>query len=259
MFRRSLYAGVRTQKERIMKTQLVLLLSLLVLVVGCTTRSISDSGYPGHGYYGAKQSNPLYKGEISEFDVLGVDTDSNITDDDIKKAFNASPSRKLLRKGDPILLIQSGAMIPDQPMIEQMEKSFSVSVFTGVPEKDKKENQSYSKSLRLSAAKAGIGTIVVYWGVLESGIEDLATKSVSWFPIVGSAVPDEAQKMRIRLKVAVIDVRSGQWEIFTPRTIDDKSYSGRFNREHSDQKQVALLKATAYELASEGVAARFIK
>ena len=242
-----------------MKTQFAMLLSLLVLVVGCTTRSISDSGYPGHGYYGAKQSNPFYKGEISEFDVLGVDPDSSITDDDIDTVLHESPRRKLLRKGDSILLIQSGAIIPDQEMIEQMEKSFSVSVFTGVPEKDKKENQSYSKSLRLSAAKAGIGTIVVYWGILESGIEDLATKSVSWLPIVGSAVPDEAQKMRIRLKVAVIDVRSGQWEIFTPRRIDDKSYSGRFNREHSDQEQVASLKAAAYENASNGVVARFIK
>ena len=242
-----------------MKTQFAMLLSLLVLVVGCTTRSISDSGYPGHGYYGAKQSNPFYKGEISEFDVLGVDPDSSITDDDIDTVLHESPRRKLLRKGHSILLIQSGAIIPDQEMIEQMEKSFSVSVFTGVPEKDKKENQSYSKSLRLSAAKAGIGTIVVYWGILESGIEDLATKSVSWLPIVGSAVPDEAQKMRIRLKVAVIDVRSGQWEIFTPRRIDDKSYSGRFNREHSDQEQVASLKAAAYENASNGVVARFIK
>ncbi|WP_372723159.1 aminopeptidase [Immundisolibacter sp.] len=242
-----------------MKAQMALLLSTITLIAGCATRSISDSGYPGHGYYGANQSNPLYKGEISEFDILGVDSGSNISDDDIKKAFVETPSRKFLRKGDPILLIQSGAMIPDQEITEQMEKSFSVSVFTGVPEKDKPDNQSYSKSLRLSAAKAGIGTIVVYWGVLESGIENLATKSVSWFPIIGSAVPDESQKMRIRLKVAVIDVRSGEWGIFTPKTIDDKSYSGRFNREHSDQAQVAQLKAATYELASDGVTARFIK
>ena len=89
---------MKFQKERIMKTQFAMLLSLLVLVVGCTTRSISDSGYPGHGYYGAKQSNPFYKGEISEFDVLGVDPDSSITDDDIDTVFNESPSRKLLRK-----------------------------------------------------------------------------------------------------------------------------------------------------------------
>ena len=242
-----------------MKTKLVLFLTVIALITGCTTRSISDSGYPGHGYYGAKPSNPLYKGEISEFDVLGIDSGAEISDEDIKSAFVEAPSRKLLRKGAPILLIQSGAMIPDQEMIEQMEKSFSVSVFTGVPEEGKPDNQSYSKSLRLSAAKTGIGTIVVYWGVLESGIENLATKSVSWFPIIGSAIPDEAQKMRIRLKVAVIDVRTGQWEIFTPRIIDEKSYSGRFNREQADQTQVAALKSAAYELASEGVAARFIK
>ena len=39
------------------------------------------------------------------------------------------------------MLIQSGAMIPDQEMVDHLEKSFSVSVFTGVPEKEKTDNE----------------------------------------------------------------------------------------------------------------------
>ena len=140
-----------------------------------------------------------------------------------------------------------------------MEKSFAVSVFSGVPENEKPSDSSYSKALRLAAARAGIGAIVVYWGVLESGIENLATKTVSWVPVIGRTLPDEAQTMRIRLKVGIVDVRTGQWEIFTPTALDDRAFSARINRAHSDQQQVGELKTAAYELAADGIVARYLR
>ena len=73
----------------------------------------------------------------------------------------------------------------------------------------------------------------------------------SWVPIVGWAVPDKAQEIRIRLKVALIDVKTGQWEMFSPKTFEDTAYSAILNREGSDQEQVALLKAKAYQTAVE--------
>ena len=158
-----------------------------------------------------------------------------------------------------ILIIQSGAMIPDQQMTESMEKYFSVSPFTGVPEPDKKANASYAKALRYAAAKAGIGKILVYWGVLESGTQNLATRTVSWVPIVGWAVPDKAQEIRIRLKVALVDVKTGQWEMFVPKVFEDKTYSALLNRERSDQEQVALLKTKAYQAAVESTIARYVR
>ncbi len=232
---------------------------VLAILAGCTTRSISDSGYPQGGYYDSRPSNPMYQGELSEFDVIGVDAGSTPSEEEIEAALSNSPSRISLRKGDSIMLIQSGAMIPDVGMIENLEKAFSVSVFTGVPERSKESNASYSRSLRLAAAKAGIGTIIVYWGILESGIENLGTKTVSWVPIVGSVLPDEAQTMRIRLKVGVVDVKTGHWEMFTPRSLDDRSYSARIVREQSDQTQVQALKEAAYTLAAEGVLARYVR
>ncbi len=239
--------------------KLLLIITALILMTGCATRSISNSGYPAPSYYGYKPDNPLYKGELSEFDVLGIEAGANISDEEITKAFAKAPTRKMMKKGDRILLIQSGAMIPDEDMVNDMDKYFSISVFTGVPEKNKANNASYSKSLRLAAAKAGIETIVAYWGVLESGTKNLDSKVISWVPLIGSIVPDEKQVMRIRLKVAVIDVRTGLWEVFSPKGLGDEAYSGRINREHSDQKQVAKLKQEAYKLAADGIAARFIK
>lgn len=112
-------------------------------------------------------------------------------------------------------------------------------------------------SLRLAAAKGGYEKIVAYWGILETAREGLGTKAVSWVPIIGGAVPDESQRMRIRLKVAIVDVKSGQWEMFVPDSLDDDSMSAHYTREASDQQQVALLKAKAYQLASEDVVKRY--
>jgi len=239
---------------------LLVLLLLTILLIGCTARSISDSGYrsPG-GYYSRGSDNPLYNGELSEFDVLGIDARKEITEQDIAAAAVAGKSRLTLRKGDTILLIQSGAILPDQDMTANAEKYFSVNVFTGVPEQDKKTNESYAKALRLAAARAGIDKILVYWGVLESGTTNLGTKTVSWVPIVGMVVPDEAQELRIRLKVALVDVKTGQWEIFVPKTFEDKAYSASLTRRSSDQQQVALLKTKAYRAAIEGVLARYVR
>lgn len=237
------------------------LLALLFFVVlsGCSTRSISNSGYNPGGYYGRGADNPFYKGELSEFEVLGIDAGKEITEEQIAAAASSKKERVTLRKGDSILLIQSGAMIPDQDMVESAEKYFSVSVFTGVPEQGKEADASYAKALRLAAARAGIEKILVYWGLLQSGTKNLATKTVSWVPFVGWAVPDQAQEIRIRLKVALVDVETGRWEIFVPQIFEDKGYSALLSREHSDQQQVALLKTKAYRAAVEGTLARYVK
>ena len=58
--------------------------------------------------------------------------------------------------------------------------------------------------------------------------------------------------MRIRLKIALIEVATGQWDAFSPKPIQDTSASARYTRASSDQQQVAALKAQAYaELARD--------
>ncbi len=240
-----------------MRIPLLAVICLVLAVAGCATRSISDSGYPGR--HGNEPGNPLYAGELSEFDVLGIDAGQEISEEKILAAYVEDPSRTLLRKGDRILLIQSGAMMPDAEMLAPLESTFSITAFSGIPESGKSTNASYASALRLAAAKAGIPTIVVYWGLIESGIENLATKTVSWIPVLGSVLPDEAQSMRIRLKVAVVDVRSGRWEMWTPELLDDRAYSARINRAQSDQAQVLALKTAAYHRLADDLVTRFIR
>jgi hypothetical protein len=65
--------------------------------------------------------------------------------------------------------------------------------------------------------------------------------------------------MRIRLKVAVVDVRTGQWEMFTPEPFEDVDSSGRYARVSSDQAQVAVLKEKGYRAAVDDLVKRYAR
>lgn len=236
---------------------IALMVLIAMAVSGCATRSISDSGYRVEsGRRSQGSSSPFYKGELSELEVLGINPDAKITQEQINKAFE-SKERITLPKGASIMLIQSGAMIPDETMVKALEKYYNVSVFSGVPVSQGTNN--YSMSLRMAAAKGGYEMIVAYWGLLETAQKGYGTKAVSWVPFVGGAIPDEGQEMRIRLKVAVVDVKSGQWDMFSPEPFRDTAVSARYTRESSDQGQVALLKAKAYEAAAQDLVKRYSK
>lgn len=234
---------------------------VVVAVAGCAVRSISNSGPPDR--YG-RSENPFYKGELSALYVLGVDTSKTVSEKEIAAALDTT-KKVSLRPGDSVLLIQSGAAIPDSEMTQAMEKHFTVGIYSGVPDEltggvqQAQDAENRSRILRLAAAKGGYGTIVCYWGLLETSQKGLATKGVSWVPVVGWSLPDETQRMRVRLKAAVVDVRTGAWATFSPAAFDDTQTSAITNREGTDQAQVATLKAKAYAALAEELARRFAR
>jgi hypothetical protein len=252
-----------------MKTKLSLaLLAACLALAGCnSTRSISNAGYRDdssgsyhHVVHGSADPGFQYQGELNEFDVLAVDRTRLVTDEDITRALDEAKPVSL-RPGSSILLIQSGAVFPDGPMVAELSKHFKVTPFSGVPPKHRtmtdtepSESVSYARSLRLAAARAGAESVVCYWGILESARRNMETKTVSWIPFAGWVVPDESQHMRIRLKLAVIDVRSGRWTVLTPEPSEDKAWSTGFTRGSSDQKQVEALKRKAYEAGAKELA-----
>ena len=237
--------------------QLAVALLVIVILSGCTIRSISDSGYYADASRrGASASNPYYRGELNEFDLLGIDPKAAISEADIQKSI-ASKNRLTVRKGSALMLIQSGAMIPDDIMVKELEKYYNIAVFTGVPVEAGTPGNSYANAIRLAAAKGGYEQIVVYWGLLESGRENLVTKTVSWVPIVGWALPDETQRMRTRMKVAVVDVRSGRWDMFSPEPFEDTDASAALTRAQSDQAQVTILKEPAYKSVVDNLVKRY--
>jgi hypothetical protein len=234
-------------------------LGAILLLCACTTRSISNSGYAA----GGDRGNPFYRGELSEFDVLGIDLGAPVSEAEIARELDRR-QRVGVRKGATIMLIQSGAAIPDHQMVTALDRHFSAVPFSGVPLATAGRLTgadtpvaTYARALRLAAAKSGADIIFCYWGVLESAVEREATKAVSWVPIIGAVVPDETQSMRIRLKVAVIDVRSGQWSMFAPEAYLDAALSASLSRAASDRRQVELLKDKAYNAAVDAFVARY--
>lgn len=267
----------------------LVLVAAACLLTGCTrkTRSISQSGYHDQHPHAGPHSR-----ELDEFDVLGLNRSQQVTEEEIRRAVNQAKSVQL-SPGSTILLVQSGAMYPDGPMIAELNKHFRVVPFTGLAtehsQPEMRSNQrstrnaviitdpdrpasvvplaslarenyrtapprdepgAYSRMLRLAAARAGASVIVCYWGILESGTEQFATKTISWLPVMNWLVYDERQHMRIRLKVAVIDVPTGNWSLFSAQPLEDKSWSVRTRREVKDQQQVESLKQKAYALAT---------
>lgn len=240
-----------------MKTRIFLFSALIALLVaGCARRSISDSGYHGSGHGRSGQGhNPDYRGELTEFDVLGVQRTNQVTEEEIIRALDRA-SRVKLRKGGPVMVIQSGAFQPDEAMRAALSRHFSVVPFSGQVERG--NNGHYARSLRLAAAQAGCETVMCYWGVLETARRGLETKAVSWVPIAGWVVPDERQAMRIQLKVALVDVRTGNWTMFAPEAFENRALSLRFSRESSDQGQVEKLKRLAYEATATNLVAAYV-
>jgi len=242
----------------------ILVLAVCVLLAGCaSTRSISNSDYrePGAATPAAPAGNQdpafAYRGELSEFDLLGVARDLTAFEEDIQQALDkARPIR--LKPHSTVLLIQSGAMFPDGPMVSGLSKHFTVVPFSGrPPAKDSiasletRDPAGLSRSLRLAAARAGAETILCYWGILESAQEKMATKAVSWVPLVTWFVPDERQHVRIRLKLALVDVRSGDWSVLNPPPFDSNALSVVPRRAVADQKLVERLKNQAYDASVE--------
>lgn len=242
----------------------IIAVGLLALLSACDSRSISDSGYREGGRYGG--GNPLYRGELSAYDVLGIDPAQPISEDDIRGALVAKRPISI-KKGSAIMLVQSGAPFADTEMTGALERYYTVSTFSGVPLTSQaytgqivtSKSPAYAQLFRMAAAKGGFETVIVYWGILESASESLGTKAISWVPIVGGIVPDEAQRMRIRLMMAIIDVRTGQWESFEPPSINDEAISNEHHRAASDQRQVETLKAKAYQEAAEALVARYAR
>lgn len=220
---------------------IIFLSACLVLLSGCQTRSISDSGYKGQGWY--RYSNPEYKGELTEMDILGAAPKVEATTENITKMLKEHQTPHLVR-GDKLLLIQSGAPLPDHAMMDEMGRNFAVIPFSGVPQEDR---QNLSNTLRLRAAQGGVRYLLCYWGVLESAQEDKEGKVVSWVPIIGAFVPDQKQRMRIRLRGLLMDVATGHWEMIAPQPREDEGFNSRVTRASSDQKLVEQLKTQGYK------------
>src|SRR5579862_1079513 len=127
--------------------------------------------------------------ELNEFDVLGGSS---------ANAQAGTSTLVTIKQGDCVLVIQSGALRPDDAMLAELTKYFKVMSFSGIPVHG--NDSSLAQRLRTAALNGDCSRVFVYWSILETARRDLPTKTLSWIPLVGHVVPDKAQRVRIQPK-----------------------------------------------------------
>lgn len=211
---------------------------VLLCLQACAVRSISNPGRPWDG------GNTTYRGELSDFGVIGR-----------RAASPDAPAQDVrLRRGQRALVVQSGAAFPDERMLSGLAKHFEVGTVSGIPDPSDR-----GEGMIDAAARGGFDVVIAYWGILESRERPTEGKFASWVPIGGFFVPDEAQQMRIRTRIVVVDVKTGRWSCVMPQPIEDERESAFFNRLAKDREQVVSLADAAYVAAIEHIAGLIVE
>ena len=227
-----------------MKTKLVAVAMVGLVLIGCESNvAYRSADFSGNKVY--KKGSPVGP-QLKENEVLGLRPSENLSDEEIQRVLEETRALQV-RSRSTILVVQSGAAQPDKTMLDELSKVFTVVPHTGIPLEVCSEGDDIGKALRLAAAQSKAETILVYWGKLELKRDDLPTSIVSWVPVIDFAVPDEYQRMRMHLKLALIDVRTGNWSTFRTESIESDSLTTRYAREHEQKWPLENVKRRLYQ------------
>lgn len=222
------------------RTTLLSSVAAVVILSACETTSISNVG-----------RNPFYRGEIAEADLLGIPAGGSVTDAAIRATLmGASRSTVRLRKGEHILLIQSGSIQPDGALSQAFEHNVTVSPYSGLPQAGEHKTHPAERPdprvLRMAAARAGASKIVCVWGILESAHDSTGFDSITWLPVVGEFIPGKRTVTRLTLKAMVMDTATGSWRSYSTEPIADKRVTAAVTEDTQSSRQIDRMKREAY-------------
>ncbi len=217
-----------------------ILVAAAALVGGCATRSISNTAMPYPG------QNTTYRGELSEFDVLGVG-DSGWMQRYMQDKTADSPVR--LNPGARVLLLQSGAMLPDPGLEAAMREHYEVTSASGIPAGWTQAGEG----LRGVALRGGFDAVVACWGTLESSTGEVSASA--WIPVIGLFLPSEDLHMRLRMRFLCMETRTGRWTTFCSSPAVSVRRASVASRVQVDAEQVLELKEQGYSIAVREFAA----
>lgn len=247
------------------------LLSLPITIVGvlflsgCANKSASIDALKSQNSRVVQESNP----QLTDQDVFGNElTLSSITEEDIQNAVTDAKGAFTIPLQSPIILIQSGSKAPDALMQQEMKKFYQISTFSGIPvvkRKVKNKNDdgsvddevNYMQALRYIAAKGRQKAIIVYWSTLEIGKLNTETKSVQWETWNSKNVPSGDYSLRYLTRVALTDVASGEWSIYSPSNVEMRNIHKELTSTDSSIKIIDELKQNTYEWISKDLANRY--
>ncbi|MIA50522.1 hypothetical protein D9I87_20725 [Escherichia coli] len=211
--------------------------------------------------------------------LAGCASESSI--DEKKKKAQVTQSNIL---NSPVILVQSGNRAPETIMQEEMRKYYTVSTFSGIPDrqkpltcnknKDKNENEdvaraenmNWMQALRFVAAKGHQKAIIVYQDMLQTGKYDSALKSTVWSDYKNEKLTD-AISLRYLVRFTLVDVATGEWATWSPVNYESrvifppagitKTSNKELSNDHVTEAQLFNLKQKTYVSMVKDLVSRF--
>lgn len=247
--------------------------SLLVVIFlsGCA-RIPLETKNPG---YISSQKNSF--SQLNNQDIFDDELEQEITEDDIQQAVETASEGFFLPLSSRIILVQSGEVVPDMEMQNEMRKYYQISIYSGIPKtksphaiiKNKEKDDAptithnnYMRTLRLVAAKGQQRTVIVYWGTLQMGVIDEKSRRLVWRPYQSGKIPDRTTSMRYLLRFTLVDVATGHWSMYSPSTTEvsyERQPNPNMENVIGDIAQIDALKQAAYDSAARELAEYFEK
>lgn len=263
---------------------LSLLLSGFVLLNACTKSSSIDARKSGSA---PPRSERISDAQLTDRDVFGDELTLDITEDDIQSAVEQAQGEFKIPLNASVILVQSGSRAPDAIMQKAMQKYYQVSTFSGIPAARKKQpaqpitavkqtavevmddltesrssviNANYMQALRYIAAKGRQKAVIVYWGELESGKYNTATKEMVWKKYSGGDL--SGLSLRYLNRFALVDVASGEWATYSPVNIESEAATAEGingSKAEITEQRIFELKQKSCQMMVEDLVNRYSK
>ena len=246
-----------------------------VLLSGCSASSSIDARKTGPA---AKQMKNTAAAQLTDQDVFGNELTLEVSEEDIQDAIEKAQGKFEIPLHSSLILVQSGARVPDAVMQKEMQRYFRLSTFSGIPVARKKQpvqsgasvkmmdaesfsdgrnnlvNANYMQALRYIAAKGRQNAVIVYWGELECGKYNSDTKEMTWKKY--SAENLAGLSLRYLIRFALVDVASGEWATYSPVNVESVSGKPDGNTDITEQ-QITSLKQKSYQMAVSDLVSRY--
>lgn len=233
----------------------------LPILIAASTLAVSQTGCvvrvgPEAASHSAQQNARGGADYFSESEAFGAVDEQPITEAAIGATLDARGSLRLPRNS-PVLVIQSGSGAPGQAFLTPLAGRMLAAGHTGVKQ-DLGKDQPVSMLIRMAAARKQATHVVILWERLETTETGLLTELVSWAPVVDILVPDKYERLRLRLNVGILDVRSGLSTTFEVGPEELKGLTTRFARKTESVPGFAEMRARLHARAAEQLAANHI-
>lgn len=239
------------------------------LLAGCVPHSPIDAKKTGASST-ESSANKNTSALLTDKDVFGNETTLAVSEEDIQAALEGETFRVPLNS--TVILVQSGSHAPETAIQQEMSKYYTVSTFSGIPDRQKpvvcnkkeegepvaSENMNYMQALRYIAAKGHQKAIIVYQGILQSGKYDTITKTTVWSDYKNEKLPDAAS-LRYLVRFTLVDVATGEWAAWSPLNYEYNIIplqTGKTNTSTTDQ-QITQLKQRTYTTVVKDLVNRY--